>query len=274
MSEKLLKLQIGKLFFLLLTFALLSSCKTKNDITYMQNIDEKAVEIFNKNASTLLQSGDRLVIEVSGADQDVVSPFNQNYSSSDVIRYNNSITNSTISTQKSTVSGPTYIVNSQGDIDFPIIGKVSVKGETIEQVQEKLIKRVLKYVKNPTINIKLANFKVSVLGEVSKPGQYIIPDGEATLLNALAMAGDATIYGLRTNVLIIRNNDGQIEKQRVDITNADFINSPYYHLKQNDVIYISPNKTRQASSIFGQQTSVFISITSILVTIIALIVRK
>ncbi|WP_435522256.1 polysaccharide biosynthesis/export family protein [Chryseobacterium indoltheticum] len=95
--------------------------------------------------------------------------------------------------------------------------------------------------------MKLINFKVSVLGEVTRPGTYVIPDGNTTLLGALGLAGDLTVYGVRTNVLVVRNVDGKITKEKIDLTSAQFINSPYYYLKQNDMIYVQPNANREKS---------------------------
>jgi len=248
------------------------SCKTKNDITYMQDIDQMAIEASKKNAHLNIGVGDQLKIEVSGIDADVVAPFNQNYSSRRSARYGESLSNVPNTGQMEIA--PTYIVDAEGNINFPVIGRIEVLNKTLSEVEADLENRISKYVKNPIVNVNLGNFKITVLGEVSRPGQYLVPDGQATVLNALGMAGDVTIYGVRTNVLLVRNTDGNISEHRIDITKADFINSPYYHLKQNDVIYVSPNKTEINSSNYGRQTSIYISIASILVTIIALIVRK
>lgn len=264
-------MRVTKIFIFFCIALLAFSCKTKNDITYMQDIENIAVETSKRNAVISLQAGDELTIQVSGPDMDVVSPFNQNYSSSRVAEYDNGAVNLPRSGKQ--ISGPTYILDKEGNIDFPIIGRVNLLNKSLSETKTILEQKIAKYIKNPLVNVKLTNFKVTILGEVKKPGQYIIPDAQATLLNALGMAGDATIYGKRTNVLVVRNINGEITKQRIDITDANFINSPFYYLKQNDVIYISPNKTRQQSSIFGPQTSVFISITSILVTIVALIIK-
>jgi len=105
------------------------------------------------------------------------------------------------------------------------------------------------------------------LGEVTKPGTYVIPDGNTTLLSALGLAGDLTPYGVRNNILIVRNNDGQINKERVDLTSANFINSPYYYLKQNDVVYVQPNSNREKASRVDPNTGLYISVASVIASI-------
>ena len=129
-----------------------------------------------------------------------------------------------------------------------------------------------KYIKNPIINIRLINFKVSVQGEVTNPGIFAVNSDRVTLIEAISMAKDLTIYGKRDNILIIREVNGVKSYNRVDITKADFINSPFYYLSQNDVVYVEPNKTRINGAAVGANTGVIISITSLLITVITLIV--
>jgi polysaccharide export outer membrane protein len=128
------------------------------------------------------------------------------------------------------------------------------------------------YIKNPIINLRVMNFKVSVQGEVSSPGTYTVDSERVTLVEAISKAGDLTIYGKRDNILIIREIDGVKSYNRVDITKADFINSPFYYLAQNDVVYVEPNKTKINGAAIGPNTGVIISITSILITLITLII--
>lgn len=265
-------MQLKKTILFVFLALILGACKSRNDITYMQNIENVALETAKKNAQLNLQPGDQLIIQVSGPDLDVVAPFNQNFSSSQIAQFGTSTGNNPPAVD--TKLGPTYVVSDNGTIDFPIIGILKVQDLTVDQVQNELRVKITKYVKDPTVNVRLANFKVTVLGQVARPNQYMIPDTNATLLNALGMAGDTDIYGERTNILIIRTENGKITKQRLNITDADFINSPYYYLKQNDVIYVSPNKARIKSALFGPQTGIYISVASILVTILALVIRK
>ena len=175
---------------------------------------------------------------------------------------------------QSSISGPTYIVDSKGNLQFPILGELSTNGKTIEQLRDDIKELLTRYIKNPGVNIRTTNFKITVLGEVSKPGAYVIPDGQSmSVLGALGLAGDLTIYGQRKNVLVVRNIDGATTKQYIDLTDAAVFNSPYYYVKQNDVIYVTPNKTRKNSSSYGPQTGIFISIASVVVGLLALIFR-
>jgi polysaccharide export outer membrane protein len=133
--------------------------------------------------------------------------------------------------------------------------------------------RIGVYVKNPIINLRITNFKISLQGEVNLPGTYSITSERVTLIEALSMAKDLTIYGKRNNILIIREVSGEKSFNRVDITKSDFINSPFYYLAQNDVVYVEPNKTRVNSSAVGPNTSVIISAVSILVSLSVLIFK-
>ncbi|MCX8531526.1 polysaccharide biosynthesis/export family protein [Chryseobacterium luquanense] len=243
------------------------SCAPRQEINYMQDIDNISLDNAVKNSRSTLQPGDQLVITVTAKDMDVVKPFNQSYSSTSTItQYSTPSSNSL--PQQLPVSGPTYLVDTDGSIMFPQIGAVSTKGENVETLRTKLVDLISVYVKNPVVDLKLINFKVSILGEVNRPGQYTIPDGSTTLLGALALAGDSTPYGIRTNVLIVRNVDGQITKERVDLTSAQFINSPYYYLKQNDMIYVQPNANREKSARVDPNTGLYISVASVIASLV------
>ena len=227
----------GILYSLLGIFVVFTSCKHQ-EINYLKNIEEVALQTSLQNAKSTIQTGDQLTILISAKDMDVVKPFNQNYSSGEIVQYS-----------------------------LP-------SGNTVAQLKENLREALTKYVKNPIVNIKTSNYKVVVLGEVNKPGTYYIPDGDATLFSALGLAGDLTMYGIRKNVLIVRNIDGQVTKQILDLTDANFINSPYYHLKQNDVIYVSANETKQKTSRLDPNAGIYIAAAGIIVTILALVFKK
>jgi polysaccharide export outer membrane protein len=242
------------------------SCAPRQEINYMKDIENIALDNSIKNSRSTLQPGDQLVITVSAKDLDVVKPFNQNYSSTaTVAQYSAPSGNAQF--QPVPASGPTYLVDTDSNIDFPQIGLVSTKNENIETLKAKLSGLISTYVKNPVIDVKLINFKVSVLGEVAKPGTYVIPDGNATLLQAIGMAGDLTTFGIRDNVLIVRNVDGKFTQQRIDLTSAQFFNSPYYYLKQNDMIYVQPNSIREKSARIDPNTGLYISVASVIASI-------
>mgnify|MGYP003600732893 CR=1 FL=1 len=224
------------------------SCKTNQDIDYMKNIEDVAIKTSIREYSSTIQPSDQLVIAVLAKDNEVAKPFNQY---------------------------PTYIVDSKGNIDFTILGTLNTTNKTLDQFKEELKEKLRKYIKDPGVNITTANYKVTVLGEVNRTGTFPIQDGQpTTILNVIGLAGDLTIYGQRKNVLLIRNVDGETTKHYIDLTDAEFINSPYYYVRQNDVIYVSPNKARKSGSSYGPQAGIWISVASILIGVLALIFRN
>lgn len=264
--KKLSKMILRKYFVYGVISMSVFSCTPRQEINYMKDIESIALDNSVKNSRSTLQPGDQLVINVSAKDMDVVKPFNQNYSSSTTITQY-SMPSSNNLPQQLPVSGPMYMVDTDWNIIFPQIGKISAREETVETFRTKLVDMISKYVKDPVVDVKLVNFKISVLGEVARPGQYIIPDGNTTLFGALGMAGDLTPFGLRKNVLIVRNVDGQFTQQRVDLTSAEFINSPYYYLKQNDMIYVQPNAVREKAARIDPNTGLYISVASVIASI-------
>ena len=258
-------MKIRSFLILLLVALAIVSCRTRNDINYLQDVDKAATETAIRMENNTLQPGDQLVINVMAKDLDVVKPFNQNYSSGQILQ--NPQLSGNVSPAIPTTSGPTYIINQDGDIDFPVLGKLNTKGLTLDQFKQSLHNKIVRYIKEPTISVKLNNFRVSVMGEVVRPGEYVITDGQTNFMKALAMAGDLTMYGIRDNVLLVRTVDGKIEKVRVDLTRSDFMDSPYYNLKQGDVIYVSANKTKEKTSRLDPNMPIYISVASIVVTI-------
>ena len=256
-----------------LVFILLNSCTSKKKLDYLQNIESVALEASMKNAKSTIQPNDQLVIMVTAKDMDVVKPFNQNFSSGQILQYSLPSNNAPAQSQTS-ASGPTYMVDSQGNIEFPVIGKINTENKTTEELRDILKKEISKYVVNPQVSVKNTNYKITVLGEVNRPGTYNIPEAQTTVLEVLGLAGDLTIYGNREDILVLRNIDGTMTKERINLTKADFINSPYFYLKQNDVIIVSPNETKQKSSRLDPNAGIYISVASIVVTILALIFKN
>ena len=244
---------MNKNLFILFISAIftLSSCKTaekQNELKYMQNAEAIAEAAANNNPLTI-QKGDELSIFVSAKNMEAVRPFNQNY-------YNIQ----TPTTVASNNSEKEYLVNSEGDIDFPVIGKIAAGGKTLEAFREDITTHIKTYLKDPTVTVRLANFRVTVLGEVNRPGQFKISDAETTVLNALGLAGDLTVYGKRDKILLVRNNDGKLSKEYINLLDAGFVNSPYYNLKQGDVIYVSPNQTKEKLSRQDPNTNLYLAI--------------
>ncbi|PWK77721.1 polysaccharide export outer membrane protein [Mucilaginibacter oryzae] len=167
-----------------------------------------------------------------------------------------------------------YLVNKQGTIDVPVLGKINVLGYSTTELTAIIRDLAAKYYNNPTVIVRFANFKVSILGEVAKPGVYIMPNEKVSVLDALSMAGDLTIFGTRNNVLLIRGNpDGTKTPYRINLKNSNIMSEPYYYLRQNDMIYVEPNRAKAAATDAAQARNYTI-IGSILSIIAIYITRK
>ncbi|WP_140487662.1 polysaccharide biosynthesis/export family protein [Flavobacterium sp. GSA192] len=220
--------------FLFLMF-LFFSCTPKKNILYYQNIDEMASAKLN-SYEIRIQPDDLLQINISAEDPKITAPFNLN--PMNVIAEGNSQTQ----LNKSAIND--YLVDADGYIDFPELGKLKLSGMTRSEVLALFKKKISAYIKNPIITVRLQNFKVAVHGEVNGPGIVDVASDRITLIEALTKSGDLKTTANRKNILVIREIDGVKSYFRVDVTNADFINSPYYYLAQNDVVYVEPkNRT-------------------------------
>ena len=166
----------------------------------------------------------------------------------------------------------TYIVDANGDIDFPVLGKMHVAGMSTLELKEELVKQIAKNVSNPIVRVQMVNFRVNVLGEVKNPGAISVKKERYSILDALADAGDLTEYGERDNVLLIREEDGKKVYKRFNLNNSDILSSPYFYLKQNDVIYVEPNEIRQENAMYNQNNSYKISVVSTIVSATSVIV--
>jgi polysaccharide export outer membrane protein len=248
--------KVTPLFFVLILF----SCASKKDIVYYQNIDSLSSQGKQNQFEIKIQPDDLLMIVVSAEDHESAIPFNFS---------NNS--NGSGGTG-SNLFQSYYLVDVAGNIDFPILGKFKVSGLSKSEVVVLFKEKLAKYIKNPIINLRIMNFKVSLQGEVNAPGTFTIASERITLIEALSLARDLTIYGKRDNILIIREIDGVKSYNRVDITKADFMNSPFYYLAQNDVVYVEPNRNRVNASAVSPNTGMIISITSMLITVISFII--
>jgi polysaccharide export outer membrane protein len=166
-----------------------------------------------------------------------------------------------------------YLVDNEGFVELPVAGKVKVEGLTTAQAKEQIRSKAATYYKNPIINVQIANFKVTVVGEVLRPGAYLINGERATLLDALGQAGDLTIYGMRQNVLLSRKEGNKQKMVRFDLTSTDIYDSPYFYLKQGDMIYVTPSKAK-ANSADGTLTRTYALISSTLALLVVLATRS
>jgi polysaccharide biosynthesis/export protein len=251
--------QICILFF---SVYLLNSCASRKDIAYLQNIENKNPQETTINYEIKLHPDDMLSIIVSAENPELTVPFNLPQIQSNY------------STENSQTGIKTYLIDKEGFIYFPILGKIHLADLTRIEANKKLVDLVAVHIKNPIVNIKILNYKVSVLGEVNRPGSFTVSSERITILEALSLAGDLTIFGRRDNIILIREKDGKKSYNKINLTNADFVESQFYYLTQNDMIIVEPNKTKMNASVFGPNIPVTISLLGVLTTIAVLIFRN
>ena len=262
---------IKNLISLLIFLILLSSCgASKSEIVYFQGLNQKG-EILNSSQlrNLKIKSNDQLSITVTAAEQSAAAPFN--------------LTVMGMNSQGAAFGGgvqmggnqqmlQSYLVDTDGNIEFPIIGTLQVAGLSRQELQSALKIKISEYVQDPIVNVRILNFQVSVLGEVKGPGTYDINDEYLTIPQALGLAGDLTIYAERSNVLIIRQENDKKVYEYLDLRDPGILNSPYYTLQQNDVVYVEP-KSNYINSAYTRNSQVYISVLSALISLSILITR-
>ena len=220
-----------------------ASCVTQKQLTYLSDADAAKVEAINASfqsrSETVLRTGDALTIFVSALDKEAVTPYNLPTAV---------YTIPGTEKMQTTPSLQYYVIDADGNVSMPVLGKVHVAGLTCSSAEDAIGQLLEKQVVGPSVQVRLINAKVSVLGEVTKPGLVSMSGNRLTILEAIAAAGDLTPFGKRDNVLVTREVNGKMEMARVNLRSADLYNSPYYYLQQNDVVYVSPNKVRAVSS--------------------------
>ena len=253
-----------KTFASLAVILFLASCGSKK-LVYFQDSDG-TVESIESYLVPKLEVGDIIAIEIVGADHELAKPFNE----SEMVRQGNQITSYT----NGVPATYGYLVTSDSTVSIPIVGKVKVAGLSRNDAVKRLEDKVGEYLDNPSVAIRILNFKVTVLGEVSTPGTFSIPNERITILEAIGIANDLKITGERKNILVIRNENGEKKEYRIDITSKDVFHSPVYYLKQNDIVYVQPNrKARYDASLMKSTGGVIISATSLIISTLILIFR-
>ncbi|KAA5825777.1 polysaccharide export protein [Algibacter amylolyticus] len=256
MNKSLLPLKRTQLFFLILIF-LITSCGSKKDIVYFQNAKDFETKVDTDTFTPKFKVNDIVSVFVSTFDLEAVKPFN--------------MYKSTGGDQSEIVD---YVIDINGNIDYPVLGKIKLIGLTVEEAKELFKEKLSDYLKDPIVNIRIMNFRISVLGQVNSPGRYDVSGERITLLEAIAMAGDLTIKGERKNILVIRDFNGTKTYSRFDLTSKELFNSPVYYLTQNDVIYVQPNKSAISSSVSDSRIGTIISVTSFLITTSLLLITR
>ena len=237
-----------------------SSCASRKNLIYFQDEPiEEGIEM-TEPKQLLYKPDDLLTINVSAYDLETVRPFNL-----PVVSNSTDVLNAQGGLQQQT-----YLVDYNGNIEVPVLGTIKVQGLTRQELTNLLVESIKTMAKDPIVNVRLANFTITILGEVVRPGTFTIQDERITILEALGLASDLTIYGERKNLLVIREIDGEKKFAHVDLTSINTINSPVYYLQQNDVIYVEPNKARVRSSSYNPNTGLVIAAVSTLATITAI----
>ncbi len=257
----------------------LSGCQSYRNVPYLQdfgtlmgyNKEEvviNSVTAKDKLYDARIQPKDLLTITVNTSDPKAAAPFNFSVQTA---------MNAAISANQYTTSQPTlqqYLVNNAGEINFPVIGILKVGGLTKNEAEALIRGKLKPYLKEvPIVTVRMSNYKISVLGEVNRPGMFTIGNEKVNIFEALAMAGDMTVYGIRNNVKLIReNNQGKRQVVSLNLNEESIIHSPYYQLQQNDIVYVTPNKTKAKSADIGSSTTIWFSIIGTLVSLASLIV--
>ena len=246
-----------------------TACTSYKKVPYLQN-----PEVVNEYDEILplydakIMPKDLLSITVNTTDPQAAAPFNL------TVQTPINVTNTNINTT-SQAALQQYLVDNNGEIDFPVIGTLKVSGLTKNEAEDMIREKLKPYLKEePIVTVRMVNYKISVLGEVTRPGTFTISNEKVNVLEALAMAGDMTIYGIRDNVKLIREEmDGKREIITLDLNNADIVTSPYYYLRQNDILYVVPNKTKAKNSDISSSTTIWFSVVSVLVSVASLLVN-
>ena len=246
---------------------LLTSCSSPKNIAYIKNSGYVDLSKSEYLYDARIMPKDVLTITVSTVNPEAAAPFNL------IVR--NTLTNASSTISTSGGSLQTYLVDNSGTIEFPVLGTLQVGGLTKAECEKMIHDKLRPYLnakENPVVTVRMANYKISVLGEVNRPGMFTVSNEKINIFEALAQAGDLTIYGVRDNVKLIRENQkGRKEIVTIVLNDANIINSPYYYLQQNDILYVEPNKVKARNSSVGTTTTLWFSATSIMVSLASLL---
>ena len=246
---------------------LFNSCQSYKNIPYMQNAEDLLPDsVIRSLYDARIQPKDILTISVHTTNPDASLPFNLTVA-------NKQQSQTTSLTSQATLLP--YLVDNEGIIDFPVVGDLKVGGLTKNEAEDTIKKSLRPYLtEEPIVTVRMDNYKITVLGEVARPNTFTIANEKVNLFEALAMAGDMTVYGIRDNVKLIRENEkGQQEIVSLNLNDASITRSPYYYLQQNDILYVTPNKAKAKDADIGRSTSIWVSATSILISLASLIVN-
>ena len=244
----------------------MSSCGTSKSVAYIQNSDSINYDNSRYLYDAKIMPKDQLTISVNTVNPEAPLPYN-------LLLQNSYTQGRTLSTTGGTLMP--YLVDNEGYINFPVVGRLKVSGLTKSECENMILEKIRPYMaetENPVVTVRMSSYSVSVIGEVARPGSFQVAREKITILEALAQAGDLTIYGVRDKVKLIREDaTGKKEIHTLDLTNANIVNSPYYYLQQNDIVYVEPNKVKAQNARVGNMTTLWFSATSILISLTSLL---
>lgn len=246
-----------KILFTLFLLLLITSCASRRNIVYFQNLPEEIGQLESVQSNFKIKPNDILSIIVSAYDPTAVKPFNLVLESSG----------------GGTSQKQGYLTGADGYIEFPVLGKVKAAGLTRAELSKQLTEKISEYILNPIVTINILNFKVSILGSVNRPGVYTTQGERITLPEALSLAGDMSINGKRDNILVLRETDGKKNYAYLDMRDAKIMESDYFYLQQNDLIYVEPNNAQIQSSAASSNTRILISLASLLISIFVVFIK-
>lgn len=258
--------RLNKVLFAVMAVVMFASCASHKHVAYFQNSEEVDLSKSQYLYDARIMPKDQLTITVSTTNDEAAVPFNL------------TVPTPYTANQRSTYSQAmlqTYLVDNEGNINYPILGQIHVGGLTKSECEKMIQEKIQPYMsaaENPIVTVRMTGYQISVIGEVARPGTFTVSREKISILEALAQAGDLTIYGQRKNVQLIREDaSGQKSIHTFDLTDADIINSPYFYLQQNDVVYVTPNKVKAQNSSVGSMTTLWFSATSILISLTSLL---
>jgi len=260
-----------------ITLLIFSSCASTKHIAYFQdisnNVKDTSESLSSSPANPTIGPDDILLITVSGASPQAAAPYNPSSSDQSVQSYIGA--SSTVEGVYGRVADTRlgYLVDASGGINFPVLGKINLNGLTLVQAQDTIQHLLEPSLKSAVVAIRFLNYKITILGEVSRPGTYTIPNQQITLLQALGLAGDMTIFGKRANVMVIREKNGERQFGRIDLNNSrSLFTSPFYYLQQNDVVYVEPRKSKLWNT--DQATLRNVSIMATILSAVSILVTR
>lgn len=254
-----MQLKLYRVFVSLIVILLMTSCASRKEVVYFQDTGNYETLIDKNKSITKFKVDDLVSIYVSSLNPEASAPFNLFRGGSEGGLRPEQVD---------------YLVDQDGMIDFPVIGKIKIEGLSPDELRVLLRDRLSEYLKDPIINIRLRNFTVTILGQVASPGTYPVNGEQITILEALGLAGDLTLRGVRENVLVIRDFNGTKVYTRIDLTSKNMTNSAVYYLTQNDVVYVEPNSAGINETSIGPSTTITITILSTLITSAVLLLTR